>query len=201
MTTQSVPAPDHDPTIYPEGLQRTAHTRTPGCLRNRIIALGTHIAWNFWVNCLSASPLVPGRLRRIMLNKAGMNINTNGISPHCRFTNSNVYVGRYTYINEGFYADARGGIHIGERVGIGPRVMIITSTHKIGPAEQRTGSHTTRKVIIGDGAAIASGAQIHAGVRMGRGSIASAGAVLMRPCRNGAVVSGVPAKEIYNYND
>ncbi|MDO5697717.1 MAG: acyltransferase [Dermatophilus congolensis] len=195
-------APDRDPSIFPEGTASAAHARGgAGGLAGRVGALLRQAVWQIWVNQIAAWSIWPGRIRRIMLNAAGMDIRTNGISAHCHFTNADVQVGAFSYINEGFYGDARGGILLGERVGLGPRVMIITSTHKRGPARQRTGAHVAKRVTIGDGSAVAAGAQIHAGVTLGRGTIVAAGSVVFRSIRAGRLASGVPAKEIYDYAD
>lgn len=202
MTSTEPSAPDLDPSIYPEG-QSAAATSTAGLrgIAARITELARYTAWDIWVNRVAASGIWPGRVRRLMLNRAGLDIHTNGISAHCRFTNADVHIGRFSYINEGFYGDARGGIHIGERVGIGPRVMAITSTHRKGPPEQRVGAHVAKKITIGDGVAIGSGAQIHAGVKVGRGAVIGAGAVVMRSVRASTVVAGVPARQTYDYGE
>jgi acetyltransferase-like isoleucine patch superfamily enzyme len=59
----------------------------------------------------------------------------------------------------------------------------------------------TAPVVIEDDVWIGIGAVILQGVRIGRGSIIGAGAVVNRDVESGTVVAGVPAREIRQRND
>ena len=124
----------------------------------------------------------------------------------------NVYVGHYailkgyyknrmtigdeTWIGQGCFLHSAGGITIGQAVGIGPGVKIITGTHKdlardipLLYCEQEF-----RPVVIEQGCDLGVGAIILPGVTIGRGSIVGAGAVVTKDVAPYSVVAGIPAK-------
>lgn len=107
-------------------------------------------------------------------------------------------IGNNTWIGQGSFLHSGGGIKIGSFVGIGPFVKILTHQHmEEAPnkplilCEQRF-----RKVVIEDGCDIGIGAIILQGVKIGRGSIVGAGAVVPRDVKPYSVVAGVPARLI-----
>ena len=88
-----------------------------------------------------------------------------------------------------------GGITVGNQVGIGPRVMILTSTHDA-PERQSAILDAPLKfapVIIQDHADIGIGAIILPGTNIGRGAQIGAGAVVTKDVPDYAVVAGNPA--------
>ena len=124
----------------------------------------------------------------------------------------NVYVGHYailkgyyqnelvigdeSWIGQQCFMHAAGGISIGARVGIGPGVRILTSQH------QEAGRDTPvlfsplamAPVSIQDDADVGVGAIVLPGVRIGRGAVVGAGAVVTRDVPDYAVVAGSPAR-------
>lgn len=103
-----------------------------------------------------------------------------------------------TWIGPQCYFHAAGGITIGTRVGIGPGVKILTSTHEIkhgaGPILNKP--LVFAAVQIKDGADIGMGAIIMPGVTIGRGAMIGAGAVVTRDIPDFSVALGVPARVI-----
>jgi acetyltransferase-like isoleucine patch superfamily enzyme len=125
---------------------------------------------------------------------------------------SNVYVGHRTIL-KGYYKNelrigdeswigqmcffhSAGGIEIGARVGIGPGVIILTSTHQelgrqmaplLSPVEMAP-------VIIEDEVNVGVGSVLMPGVRIGRGAIIAAGAVVTHDVAPYTVVVGAPAR-------
>jgi acetyltransferase-like isoleucine patch superfamily enzyme len=91
---------------------------------------------------------------------------------------------------------AGGGIRIGTRVGIGPNVSILTSSHTDpGRSEPiMAGALAFAPVEIGDGSDLGVGAVILPGVRIGRGVQVGAGAVVTHDVADFAVVAGNPAR-------
>ncbi|MCP4447594.1 MAG: acyltransferase [Myxococcales bacterium] len=106
-------------------------------------------------------------------------------------------VGARSWIGQGAFLHAAGGIHIGECVGIGPGVKILTSQHEI-PADPRIpimqGPLLFAEVVLEDGCDIGVGAIVMPGVRVGRGAQVGAGAVVTRDVPAGAIAVGVPAR-------
>ncbi len=124
----------------------------------------------------------------------------------------NVYVGHYailkgyyrnemvigdqTWIGQQCFFHSAGGITVGQRVGVGPGVKILTSVHTeagrdvpvlFSPVE-------TAPVVIEDDADLGINSVILPGVRVGRGAIVGAGAVVTENVPPYAVVAGVPAR-------
>lgn len=105
-------------------------------------------------------------------------------------------VGSGTWIGPQCHFHAAGGIQIGENVGIGPGVRILTSVHQ----EAGRGTpilHAPLRfdaVTIEDDADIGAGSIILPGVRIGRGAQLGAGAVVTESIPDYAVAAGVPAR-------
>lgn len=127
---------------------------------------------------------------------------------------SDIYVGHYTIL-KGYYKNrmiigdgtwigqqcflhSAGGISIGQNVGIGPGVKILTSAHELGHSD-RPILHSPiafAPVSIESGSDIGVGAIILPGVSIGRGAQVGAGAVVAEDVPAFAIVAGVPARVI-----
>jgi acetyltransferase-like isoleucine patch superfamily enzyme len=126
----------------------------------------------------------------------------------------NVYVGHYTilkgyhknkmiigggtWIGQQCFFHSAGGIKIGQNVGIGPGVKILTSSHGLDEPDKPI-LHSTVKsapVKIEDGCDIGVNACILPGVRIGAGAQIGAGAVVSSNIKKFSIAAGVPAKVI-----
>jgi maltose O-acetyltransferase len=105
-------------------------------------------------------------------------------------------IGEEAYINGPFHIDLGAAVDIGDRVGIGHHVLIMTVSHESGNAHRRCGKATYAPVSIGDGAWIGSGVKILPGVKIGEGAVVASGAVVTRDVPPNTMVGGVPAKLI-----
>lgn len=106
---------------------------------------------------------------------------------------SNVLISSHVTIN----LDAE--VTIEDNVTISPFVRIYTGTHKIGPTSNRCDRKPIASpIVIEHGSWIALGATILPGVRIGRGSVVAAGAVVTKDIPPNSLVTGVPA-EIKNF--
>lgn len=107
-----------------------------------------------------------------------------------------LYIGDESWIGQQCFLHSAGGLTIGARVGIGPAVRILTSSHsEAGRETPILDSPVTRaEVIIGDGADIGTGAIVLPGVRIGVGAQIGAGAVVTRDVPAYAVAAGIPAR-------
>jgi acetyltransferase-like isoleucine patch superfamily enzyme len=106
-------------------------------------------------------------------------------------------IGSGTWIGQNCFFHSAGGLTIGENVGIGPYVKILSSSHipQIGtpilhcPLE-------FKEVVVESGSDLGTGAILLPGVRIGEGSIVGAGSVVTKDVPKFAVVAGVPARLI-----
>jgi acetyltransferase-like isoleucine patch superfamily enzyme len=105
-------------------------------------------------------------------------------------------VGDGSWIGQMVFLHAAGGLTVGARVGIGPGVKIITSSHEVpaGAAPILDGPLRFAPVELEDGCDIGVGAVILPGVRVGRGAQIGAGAVVTRDVPAGAIALGAPAR-------
>jgi acetyltransferase-like isoleucine patch superfamily enzyme len=127
---------------------------------------------------------------------------------------NNVYIGHYTIL-KGYYKNlmviddhtwigqqcflhSAGGLRIGKAVGIGSRVVILTSEHEA--LDRDVPVYFTplkfAEVVLEDGCDIGAGAIILPGVRIGEGAIVGAGAVVTCDIPPYEVWAGVPARKI-----
>lgn len=107
-------------------------------------------------------------------------------------------IGRNTWIGQDCFFHAAGNIVIGETVGIGPKVSILTSQHR---PQQKTeivlfSSLEFKEVVLEDGCDIGVNTTILPGVVIGKGAIVAAGAVVNKSIPPYEIWGGVPAKKI-----
>ncbi len=96
------------------------------------------------------------------------------------------------------YVGCSGYVEIGNHVMMGPRVSLLAENHNFEDTcvpMQRQGV-TRSFIIIEDDVWLGAGVTVLAGVRIGRGAVIAAGAVVTRDVPPYAVVGGVPAKLI-----
>lgn len=111
-------------------------------------------------------------------------------------TRGELVVGDGSWLGQEVYLHSAGSIRIGRRVGVGPRVMILTSMHEetAPPAPIIDAPLRFAPVEIGDGCDVGIGAILLPGTRLGEGVQIGAGAVVAGEVPAGAVAAGVPAR-------
>lgn len=113
------------------------------------------------------------------------------------YHSNKLIVGNDTWIGQDCFFHSAGGIIIGNGVGIGPKVSVITSQHRPADKEPVLFSPLEFKaVILEDGCDIGVNATILPGVTIGKGAIVAAGAVVVSSIPPYEVWGGVPAKKI-----
>lgn len=105
----------------------------------------------------------------------------------------NIVVGKDTIVGEGAVLDGREKLTIGNHVDIASEVMIYNSQHDIHSGDFRP---VSAPVVIEDYVFIGPRAIILPGVRLGKGSVVGAGAVVTKDVEAYKIVAGIPAKEI-----
>ncbi len=87
--------------------------------------------------------------------------------------------GERVFINQGCFFLDYGGITVGDRVLIGPRVTLSTAGHPVEPGE-RYDFITHAPIVIEDDVWIGAAATVTPGVTIGHGSVVGAGAVVAK---------------------
>ena len=169
-------------------------------VQNRLTAiwleLVTGILWWF------VAYIPSHHIRRFFYRLAGMKIGK-GSTIHMMgriYDPRHISIGEDTIIGELTSLDGRkqlphskGGLEIGNHVDIASQVMIWTSEHDIHDPDLRP---IEEKVTIEDYVFIGPRAIILPGVTVGRGAVVAAGAIVTKDVPAGAIVGGVPAKQI-----
>lgn len=104
-----------------------------------------------------------------------------------------IKIGEHSHINRGCTIDARGGIEIGNNVSISHGVKLMTGGHDI---QHKSFPGIYESISISDYAWIGVGAIVLKNVRIGKGAVVAAGAVVTKDVPDYMVVGGVPAKKI-----
>ena len=133
--------------------------------------------------------------RRLIYRLGGVKIGK-GSTFHmgARFYNPhNIKIGKDTIVGEKAVLDGRDLLIIGDHVDIASEVMIYNSKHDVNDPSFKA---VNAPVEIGDYVFIGPRAIILPGVKIGRGAVIAAGAVVTKDIAEFMIVGGVPAKEI-----
>ena len=145
---------------------------------------------------LRIAGLIPSHhVRRFFYRISGIKIGK-GSSVHMGavfYDPKNIKIGNDSIVGEGAVLDGRDKLNIGNHVDIASEVMIYNCEHDIGSQGFQASS---APVIIDDYVFIGPRAIILPGVKIGKGAIVGAGAVVTKDVPDFAIVGGVPAKII-----
>ena len=161
--------------------------------------IGT-ILLEFEVFILNSVGCVPSHhIRRLFYRLGGVKIGR-GSTIHTGavfYKPHNIKVGKDSIIGEGAVLDGRDKLTIGDHVAFATDVMVYNAQHDI----QSNDFHAvTSPVEIGDYVFIGPRAIILPGVKIGRGAVVAAGAVVTNDISEYQIVGGVPAKTIGERN-
>ena len=107
-----------------------------------------------------------------------------------------VHIGSHCDFNEGVFLTGGGGITIGDYVGLGPGVKIWSVNHRYEDPDTPwlLQGHEKLPVIIEDDVWLGANCFIMPGLTIGKGSILSAGTILMKSIPAYAIVAGNPGR-------
>ena len=129
--------------------------------------------------------------KKILVHK-GRNVE---IRRHCFFDRpKQVFLGDDTFVNRNcqFHIGANDSvkIEIGKNVFIGMNVSFICVSHQIGNQSKRAGQNVYESINVEDGVWIGANSTILPGVKIEKGSIVAAGAVVTRSVEANCIVGG-----------
>lgn len=159
---------------------------------NRISAVSLELAIMF-IHFIGLFP--SHHIRRFFYRISGMIIGDGStIHTGARFYDpGNIRIGKDSIIGEGVVLDGRDKIIIGNHVAIATEVMIYNAEHDV---QSENFSAKTEPVVIEDYVFIGPRAIILPGVKVGKGAVVAAGAVVTKNVDEFSIVGGVPAKVI-----
>jgi len=175
---------------------KTGKKLTLGEIRLKVI----NRFFNYWLDfklmCLRWAGHTPSHcFRGFCYRLAGMKIGR-GSTIHMGanfFNPDGIEIGEDTIIGDHVFLDGRALLKIGDHVDIASQVLIYNSQHDI---ESEDFQAIEASVEIGDYVFIGPRAIILPGVKISKGAVVAAGAVVTKDVADFKVVGGVPAKEI-----
>ncbi len=165
-------------------------------IMNKLINRVKNILLEFQVFLLHLIGYIPfHHVRRVYYRLAGISIGKGStIHMGARFYDpQNVSIGEDTVVGESAVLDGRDRLFIGNHVAVATGVMIFNAQHEI---EDEFFSPSTAPVVIEDYVFVGPRVIIQPGVKVGKGAIIAAGAVVTKDVPPFAIVGGVPAKII-----
>ncbi len=163
---------------------------------NKITNRFANLALDFWLMILNWISWCPfWCFRKLFFKLSGVKIGR-GSTLHTgvRFYQpKNVQVGKDTIIGFRTFLDGRAPLIIGDHVDIASEVMIYNSEHDIHSPIMKA---VEEPVIINDYVFIGPRAIILPGVKIGRGAVIAAGAVVTKDVPPKTIVGGIPAEKI-----
>ncbi len=148
------------------------------------------------LNTLIASPAFPRPLRWRALAICGLDVERSAIASGGHYGGRRISIGRGSFLNIGVVLDNSAPIEIGERVQIGPGVMLLTGSHELGAPDGRAGADVAAPITVGRGSWIGARVTVLPGVSIGEGCVIGAGAVVTKDCQAHGVYTGVPSRRV-----
>lgn len=154
------------------------------------------ICLEFWLMILRFVGFVPLHfVRKIFYMASGVNMPWNStIHIGANFFNpSNIKIGHDTIIGDHCFLDGRAKLTIGNHVGIASQVLIYNDEHNV---HSDNYENSFGPVEIGDYVFIGPRAIILPDIKIGKGAVVAAGAVVTKDIPDFEIWGGIPAKKI-----
>lgn len=161
----------------------------------RLGLTGNHLR-TLALRTLASTPVVPRESRYRLLKLAGVDTSPATFSEGVFLGDAKLTTGTGCYIAPECFLDTFAGITLGNHVDLAPRVVILTSTHEIGPSHHRAGANSGAPVVIGDGCWIGAGATVLPGVTIAPGCVVAAGSLVTKDTEPNGLYVGSPARRV-----
>ncbi len=165
-------------------------------ITQKIINRFKTICLEFWLMILRFVGFIPLHfVRKIFYMASGINMPWNStIHIGANFFNpSNIKIGHDTIIGDHCFLDGRTKLIIGNHVGIASQVLIYNDEHNIHSSNYE---NSFGPVEIGDYVFIGPRAIILPNIKIGKGAVVAAGAVVTKDIPDFEIWGGIPAKKI-----
>lgn len=180
---------------------KQGNSLTTGQFAKKVLNRLYNILLDFELLILTWVGLVPIHfIRRWFYKSAGIKIGK-GSTLHvgAKFYHpQNIEIGEDTIIGDNCFLDGRAPLKIGNHVDIASQVLVYNSQHDI---NSQSFSPVEKEVIIEDYVFIGPRAIILPGVRIGKGAVVAAGAVVTKNVDDYKIVGGIPAVVIGERKD
>lgn len=120
---------------------------------------------------------------------------------HANWGGKHVFMGDYVYANFNLTLVDDANIYIGDKVMIGPNVVIATANHPILPELREDALQYNKEVHIGRNVWIGAGVVIVPGITIGENSVIGAGSIVTRDIPANVVAVGNPCKVMREINE
>lgn len=135
-----------------------------------------------------------GRLARPFFGRCGSTLN---LGRNVSFHNpAQIFLGDYVHISYGCFLMATDRIVIEDEVMFGPYCVLVSGNHGRKNGSYRFGEAILAPIRIGKGTWLGTHAVVAAGVDLGEGCLAAAGAVVAESFPANSMLGGVPARLI-----
>lgn len=147
--------------------------------------------------CKGTRPCLYG-VKRAFMNWSGYSVgsNTKIVGPVRVFGELNI--GKNCWIGTGFTVHGNGKVIIGDNCDVAPDVTFLTGSHKIGDESRRAGEGCSFIIEVEDGCWIGAKSTLMGNIRISRGCVIGAAALVNNDIPKNTVVGGVPARVIKN---
>lgn len=156
------------------------------------------LAQLFILNVLAGAFWLPPGIRRSLYRWCGLTIGPHTfVFPGTIIRRGTITIGEGCFLNAGCILDpGSASIHIGNRVAVGPRVILVGNSHEIGSARSRAGKMVSADIRIGDGCWLGAGVIVLPGVTIGAGCVIGAGSVVRNDTEPDGLYVGSPARRV-----
>lgn len=151
------------------------------------------------LNDIAQFCITPPYCRRLIFKLLGYKINKKSIvypKFFCGYGKGKLIINEGSYTNYGCFFDLGADITIGKNVAVGMNVTFINSTHEIGGDTKRASKSYAMPIIIEDGCWIGANAVIMPNVKIAKGCIIAANALVTKDTEPNGLYMGQPARRI-----
>jgi maltose O-acetyltransferase len=150
------------------------------------------------VNSVAAAYWLPHAARAWIYRRCGVPVGRyTSIFPGQTLRPGRVSFGDRCFVNAGCVFDpGSAAVRVEDDVFLSTRVVLMATTHAIGPSRQRAGAVSSAPIVVGRGSWLGAAAIVLPGVTIAPGCVVGAGAVVTRSTEPDGLYIGAPARRV-----